>query len=149
MFLNNSGYGWAGYRPATTAKNLIMATERFEEIRKLVDFDSIAFTGSSGCAIAFPLLIKNKNLGMLYIRKAGESSHGSAIEYTAKNPVEKYIIVDDFVDSGATVRRIVRKINTFSANHGVQAPECVGVFIWLPQFKVRDDCKIRNLPVYT
>jgi adenine/guanine phosphoribosyltransferase-like PRPP-binding protein len=76
--------------------------------RKKHPFDAIAFTGSSGAAIAFPLSFFLK-LPLIHIRKDDKNHYGKPIEGTISS--KKYLIVDDLIASGATIRNIVKTIN--------------------------------------
>lgn len=74
--------------------------------------DAIAFRGLSGSLMA-PLLSYRTGIPMIAVRKPNDGSH-------SYKPVEgayvidgRYIIVDDFIDSGATVKVIVDAINGF------------------------------------
>jgi adenine/guanine phosphoribosyltransferase-like PRPP-binding protein len=87
------------------------------------DFDAFAFRGMSGALLAAPLaFILGKE--RILCRKQGENNHsGHAVEgYKAS---KRYIIVDDGIDSGATVSRIICMISVF-------APEakCLGILLW-------------------
>jgi orotate phosphoribosyltransferase-like protein len=78
------------------------------------DFDTIAFCGTSGAAMAF-ILAHELKVELLCVRKKDDGSH--FLEFN-KNPLEgnvdakKYLIVDDFVCSGRTVNYIIESINT-------------------------------------
>lgn len=61
--------------------------------------------GTSGCAIASAMLAKSKRkLIHVSVRKDEESSHQAG--YAGKVENVKYAIVDDFMDTGRTVRRL-------------------------------------------
>jgi adenine/guanine phosphoribosyltransferase-like PRPP-binding protein len=84
-----------------------LAVKRLRAIKKKHPFDAIAFRGSSGAALAFPLSYFLK-LPLIHVRK-GESHYGSGtIEGTISS--KRYIIVDDFIDRGTTVKKIVSEI---------------------------------------
>jgi len=86
-----------------------------------IDFDSIAARGLSGTLVSSPVCIAiNKNL--VVVRK-GESSHGYSVE-AAVCP-ERYIIIDDFLDTGATIKAIIDRIS--STHHEAK---CVGVVLY-------------------
>ena len=67
-------------------------------------FDAIAFSGESGGAIAYPLSYLTE-LYLICVRKEGTNTHGQALEagYWQKG----YVIVDDQISTGATMRRII------------------------------------------
>ena len=69
---------------------------------------------------------------MSLVRKPGDSSHSDArIEGVVGN---KYIILDDFVSSGATVREIVVTVKMDSCGRYDEA-ECVGVYMWHESYR--------------
>ena len=125
----SSGYGWADKSPKEFSRVIKLATTAFKKLRTTVQFDAIAFTGSSGAAMAFPLMAELK-IPIIYVRKPRESSHGGKIEYTSDVTINRYLIVDDFIDSGSTVKRVHKKIAEWSKEHQCAAPECVGVFLY-------------------
>jgi len=98
------------FYPETFKAAVDKATERLREFDGHTPFDSIAFTGVSGAAFAFPLsLALNKTL-LCVRKKKGESSH-SPYEVEGNYSSESYVIVDDFISSGATVMEIQRMIS--------------------------------------
>ncbi len=122
----STGYGWAGMTPEDYNAKIQSAYNRFEELHAKYKFDAIAFTGSSGAAVAFPLAMLFK-IPLIYVRKDGETSHGSPVECNARCHIKKYLIVDDFVSSGETVRRIVMKIRDRAELKGAYIPRPLGV----------------------
>lgn len=87
-------------------------------------FDAFAFRGLSGALFAVGLA-EWTNKGLIYVRKDGERCHGGRIEASMRDgcasfptyyhnmvptPV-RYVIVDDHVDSGKTVRKIQRALD--------------------------------------
>jgi len=90
-----------------------------------VPYDTIAFTGTSGAAMAFVL---SKELGMplLCVRKKSEKSHYSGNHYLEGNfGTQNYIIVDDMIDTGTTFRGIVDQIKIV-----VPKAKCVGALMY-------------------
>jgi adenine/guanine phosphoribosyltransferase-like PRPP-binding protein len=90
-----------------------------------VSFDTIAFSGVSGALIA-PLIADRlgKHLTVIRKRPEQERAHSSRPCEGWCDPQAKYIIVDDFLDTGATVRRIWRAMCDRNAGH------CVGIFLY-------------------
>ena len=83
------------------------AVKKIRQLRKQLGFDAIAFTGSSGAALAFPLSFFLK-IPLIHVRK-GQSHYGTGrIEGTISS--KKYLIVDDFIDRGNTMKRIMKSI---------------------------------------
>lgn len=76
--------------------------------RKKHPFDAIAFTGTSGAALAYPLALALK-VPLICVRKKGDGNHfKSSIEGVTNS--NKYLIVDDFIVSGETMDRIIQTI---------------------------------------
>jgi adenine/guanine phosphoribosyltransferase-like PRPP-binding protein len=92
------------------SKHVDAAVKTLKDFKKKTSFDAIAFTGTSGAGIAFPLSYFLK-LPLLHIPKSGVYRHSAnSLEGTVNS--KKYVIVDDFIASGDTVRRIERTIST-------------------------------------
>ena len=93
----------ANYRKlvATVAANALRLKNHYE-------FDAIAFTGASGSAMAYPVSML-ADIPLIYVRKDDERCHGDSIEGTPIN-VSKYAIIDDFISTGTTVKRIINKL---------------------------------------
>jgi orotate phosphoribosyltransferase len=72
------------------------------------NFDAIACQGWSGALIA-PILALRLNKPMIVVRKPGENPHST---YKVEGYLQstRYVIVDDFVRTGNTVRRIMSEI---------------------------------------
>jgi hypothetical protein len=139
-----SGYGWMGRHPADLAILLKQAVASFGKLREKIDIQAIAYTGSSGAAIAFPLAIAYE-LPIIYVRKPNEQSHGSEVECNYTEELENYVIVDDFIATGKTVERVIKCIKDRAKKFYWDGPECIGVFVFDPQhgdsdkFQFRDD----------
>ena len=152
-YSTSSQYGWAGKTPETLAKELKHALTVFGRLRKKVQFDAIAFTGSSGAAIAFNIATKF-GIPLIYVRKKSEISHGVKVECNGgggDNFIKSYMIVDDFICSGHTITTIINSITDYTQTRDIHSPTPVGVFCF-------DDCTVNGhtrdfgkttLPVYT
>jgi orotate phosphoribosyltransferase len=104
-----------------------------------LDFDYIAFTGLSGSMVA-PILCLKLNKLPIYIRKTTEERHSSnIIEAFQKGPFN-YIIIDDFIATGTTIRKILDAI-TISECGG----NCVGIFLYHDDFGTS---RTHNVQVY-
>jgi len=104
----------------TLTKNAVKVM-RSKGFKKLYpEFDTIAFSGYSGALIA-PMLALATGKEMVLVRKQGEV-RASSYDVEGYRDVKKYIIVDDFVCSGDTARRIHKGIQTFAPD-----AKCLGV----------------------
>ena len=69
------------------------------------DVNGLLSQGTSGCAIASAMLVKSRRkLSHVAIRKDGEMSHQAGYAGTIRGG--KYVIVDDFMETGKTINRI-------------------------------------------
>jgi adenine/guanine phosphoribosyltransferase-like PRPP-binding protein len=82
-------------------------------------YDTIVFTGLSGALIA-PDLSRKLNKQLIAIRKEKRRHSYHDVEgYTA---CKRYVIVDDFIFTGSTVKRIKAKMKQFNSK-----AVCIGV----------------------
>lgn len=106
--------------------------------RSKLQFDTIAFRGMSG-ALVGSIISHEMGIPFAVIRKEKDSTHSeSAID----GPLEigNYIIIDDFISSGTTIRMIINTIRygesqenlEDSKKHGVPNPnaKCIGIFLY-------------------
>ena len=125
----------------------------------------IVATGSSGQAIAWPVSYK-LGLPVCIVRKESEKSHAGNISGTGD--LGNYIIIDDLIDSGNTIRRVLKTINDVYAEKRKHAdlynwadpspiePKCAAIFLY-QSGEIRDDDRAdefrfegyREVPVYT
>lgn len=115
-----SGYMTRAFRPDIFSKIIVESLRVLRPHAK--KFDAIAFRGFSGSLVG-PILAFSLKKKMIIVRKESEPSHGSAIE-GAK--CDRYIIVDDFVAGGNTVRTIIAKVKSHNAIGG----KPVAIFLW-------------------
>ena len=85
---------------------------------KTVKFDTIVFRGFSG-AIVGPVVALRLRKPWALVRKPGDSSHSD--RYVEGDVSGDYVIIDDFVSTGDTVKHIISK-----------CPDgrCVGVYFY-------------------
>jgi len=105
--------------------------KNLEKLQKKVKFDAIAFRGMSGAAIAYPVsAIAGYHL--IGVRKR-RKSHGGNVEGSENRNIRRYIILDDFVAGGDTVRAIVRAVEKEQSYYDEEDfPKCVGVALYAP-----------------
>ena len=114
------------FRPAVLRKVTQNTIDAIRELKKTLKFDAIAFRGSSGAALAFAV---SSELGihLIHVRKdSGHSPHPVEGCYSAK----RYIILDDFIDTGKTISEIVSKIDIHYFYEGRAAPKLVGIVLY-------------------
>lgn len=79
----------------------------------------LCYTGMSGISHAVALslalhrLKTTLNVGMVYVRKDHEDSHGRKVEVsTDLEPTDTFIFVDDFIAAGNTFRKVQEGLST-------------------------------------
>lgn len=108
-------------------------------------FDSIAFRGTSGSAVAFPLALElNKQL--LHVRKSG--GHYEAL-IEGQTAIETYAVVDDFVETGSTIETIKDNISTWYLRAGKVEPYCTTVFLYNEDIPIGTISKIDDVFPHT
>lgn len=81
------------------------------------------------------------------IRKELNVPHGLRIE-GAERVINRYLILDDLIESGSTIERIIRIINR-EAHYKRERPECVGILLWRDPFIGPFKYKDQEIPVYS
>lgn len=108
---------------------------------------SVVVHGNSGVSCGFAALVATDTpFNLVLVRKDNDNSHGSPIEGPDGHRLDKYLILDDFISSGATMNRIRDKINILHAQQGSWSssprPDCVGIVLYgchpSPSFKFKD-----------
>jgi hypothetical protein len=135
-FVRSAAYLQDVFDPAKYPKLVRQVKQRVTELKVALKFDAIAFRGNSGAALAYPVCAALK-LPMICVRK-GESSHGQPVEAATNVAIRKYLIVDDLISTGDTIRAIVdaiTKAGTPSIPGGYSAwqgplPKCAGILLW-------------------
>jgi hypothetical protein len=115
-------------------------------------YKAIAFRGMSG-ALVVPMLCLELRKPMIVCRKESEKSHGSPVEGWGRGG--PYIIVDDFISSGSTVRGIMATLaHWYTSRIGYyesddperpNKPECAGIFLYL---ETEETPNLNGVPVH-
>lgn len=112
--------------PAELAR---FADEASDNLLQLFDEDGVdlervvlVYRGMSGIALATAIALelyskKGAEVMMLFARKEHDNSHGSRIEHTSKalSKLNKYVFVDDFISSGATLIDLIDDITQYDS----------------------------------
>jgi orotate phosphoribosyltransferase len=136
-----SGYDSSYFKEGLHPVTLKRAVQDGARILKKsgLDFQAVAFQGVSGALVAPALALKMEKFPIAIRKNLLDGTHsGRLVEGVGGN--YKYIIVDDFIERGKTVRRIIETMK----EHRPEAI-CVGVFLW----RSRDDQEmIDGIPVF-
>lgn len=117
----------AGYHRIRTSELTSTVDQTVENIKKLQkkhEFKQIVCTGISGQSIAWPVGYLT-GIPVAVVRRKNEESHGSRVENF--DPNLKFIILDDMVDTGKTLTRVLDYISNY--HRGVDL-DCVGVYCY-------------------
>lgn len=123
----------AGYfdRAFGDAEALTKAFDVAIEFSK-VDFDSMAAIGLSG-HLVLPLLARHAGVPFLALRKSDVKTHDTwGIGKHGRGTIGKrYLIIDDFVSSGTTVKKIRNAIDAVTEEYSCPfKPEYVGTYCY-------------------
>ena len=86
-------------------------------------FDAVAFCGNSGALVA-PIVADALNKTILLVRKSGIDC--ASYEIVEGAVASRYIIIDDLVCSGKTLRHIQQSIK----KHHFAMSECSGIYLY-------------------
>jgi len=109
--------------------NLAEVIETAKKRLANVDFDTLVGTGFSG-GLVIPTLALQMGKKFVLIRKETDDSHHGKGRLLGELG-DKWILVDDFVSSGKTRRRVIEKINEAVEMWGEEGrPEMVGEYMY-------------------
>jgi len=101
-----------------------------------IEYDSIACRGVSGLMIASPVALR-LNKPLIVIRKGTSNCHSSIAVEGYLSPDLRYIIIDDFISSGNTIKEIIKEIEDYYIERRKYweqggKPDCKGLFLYRP-----------------
>lgn len=105
-------------------KNLAWAITTMKKSK--LDFDSIAVTGVSGLTFG-SILAHRLNKNLIVVRKQTELTH-SWCDIEGEKTGKKYIIVDDQISSGDTVKSIITRLRDHLS---FEKMNCVGLYLYV------------------
>lgn len=138
----DKGYA-TGYSAKLVCQRAEFSANAIASLSRSTGSTSVVVHGNSGVSCGFAALMASaEDFNLVLLRKDNDNSHGSPIEGPDGHRLDKYLILDDFISSGATMNRIRDKINTLHAQWSWSAspkPECVGIVLYgcyrTPSFK--------------
>ena len=87
-------------------------------------FNAIAFRGISGALIA-PVIAHSLKKEIIAVRKSEKRHSSSKVEGVGKTTTANYIIIDDLIDSGKTMRDIIDAITKANPRYNL-----VGIILY-------------------
>lgn len=121
------------YRMPAVRKRAEYAASAINKLMAETGATSVVVHGNSGVSCGFAaLMLSDVDFNIVLLRKDNDNSHGSPIEGPEGHFLERYLILDDFVSTGATMNRIRDKIIMLhkQSNPVEAAPECVGIVLY-------------------
>lgn len=98
-----------------------------KEIRRQnIWFDTIVFSGYSGSLIA-PSVAMLLEKHMAFVRRETHHNHSGQKVETSGADIESFIIIDDIIEKGNTIKRIIDGIKNYA---WYPDAKCVGVFLY-------------------
>jgi adenine/guanine phosphoribosyltransferase-like PRPP-binding protein len=113
--------------PPTVEATILMA----REIMKRHPYDAIAFTGTSGSAMAYILSLQ-LDVPLVCVRKQVHSHYSDTLE--GHIDTKRYLIVDDGIASGATCEKIISSIHKGAS---IDA-RCVAILLYQQSYRSSD-----------
>lgn len=106
MKFNAYGYQAWKFKKEDVLKVHRRIDRAFNKLRdRGVSYDAVVLSGTSGTWLGALLVMAGHNV--ILVRKPGECSHGEQIEgICIPEEIRKVVIIDDFICSGDTLRRI-------------------------------------------
>ena len=100
------GYA-TGYTKERVEARAAYAAKAIEKLRRQTGSTSVVVHGNSGVSCGFAALMASaEDFNLVLLRKDNDNSHGAPLEGPYGHRLGKYLILDDFVSSGATMNRI-------------------------------------------
>ena len=104
-------------------KNLQETITRAIAVLRKHDFDALAFRGASGMLLGVPLAVALDKT-MIMVRKDTQGTCHSSYPVEGDAAAKRYVIVDDLIRTGATVRAILAAVQVFAPQ-----AECIGAIL--------------------
>ncbi len=116
------------YNVGTFELTVVTAKQKLEKFMQIESFDAIAFTGNSGAALAYPLSYLLR-IPLICVRKSIKSSHFKGLVEGCYG-ANRYIIIDDFVATGSTIKKIQKAVKKFYKDCEQEEPTLVGLYLY-------------------
>lgn len=125
---------------------LIQRRKRKPQINALV------FSGMSGAGVAFPLAMRT-GIAPLLVRKKDDDSHSTVLvegngDLSSDDKIN-YLIIDDLIDTGATVNYILGSMNKACSNAKVQGILLYKNGPWDKRTSFWDEVAGKEIPTYS
>ncbi len=116
------------FNPLTLPKLVTRLARKIRRLQATHGVNTLAGCGQSGLIIA--ILGYKLKLPILSVRKERDDAHDSHRVNGFASDGTRYLIVDDLIDTGRTVKRIYTSIKKTSADYGVTDIKPVGILLY-------------------
>lgn len=116
------GYTSDQYNTPVWREKVKRVAKKLPALMDQLGAEAIVVTGKSGMSMAFSLRMLI-DFDLVVVRKASDTHHGIAIEGLNGAKYQNYLILDDFVDSGETIKNVINSISDYSNGDMI----CLGV----------------------
>lgn len=148
----SSSYVYDLMNPTSLRKYINFTVRTINKISKTKLIDALVFSGISGAAVGFAVAAKLK-IPVFYIRVFGEHSHSNITIEKPKSIMLnsgkhfKYLIIDDFIESGATADRIIKMISEEFNFKKIQS-KCLGIVLYKARSTDAHLYKYNDIKIY-
>jgi len=123
---------------------------KVRSLKRSLKFNALAVRGHSGIIVG-TVLSYQTGIPLLVVRKPGESRHDS-LHVNGNIPNEcRYLIVDDLISTGSTIRFISNKLKEATTFKGLKTPTLVGILLYYESYNrasFQCDSDSELVPVY-
>lgn len=123
MYIAHSGYS-SGFTQASVRSKAEAVAQELPRFMAECRADTVVVTGNSGISIAHAALMLI-DFPLVLVRKPNDCSHGQQIEGPCSHILQRYVILDDLICSGDTVRRVQQTLLEYD-----HTTELAGVFLY-------------------
>jgi phosphoribosylpyrophosphate synthetase len=140
--LANASYSGPIFDQKNFVKKVAIVHERLSNLKNRLPFDAVAVTGKSGLAYGFALQMLSDAFPLIVVEKPGTNHHsGYNVQGHYGHKVEKFIILDDCIDTGSTVENICSSIEKHAKNYRMAVPTFLGLALYNDYMKEGNEYK--------
>lgn len=128
-------------RPILKPGGLAEIVKKVETVLQSIEFDAIAFTGLSGAVLSSIIAMRMNKL-LYCVRKEHESRHSGQVVEGPSTGL-RYVIIDDLICTGTTIRRIIKLVS----EHTIDTAQLVAIYLYRDEKLItHSDLKIYTTP---
>ncbi len=129
-------YAQCMHEPATLKEVVNGCVKRLQALQKTHPFNALAGCGHSGLVVG-SIVAWKLGLPLITVRKTGDLNHDFNYHKVSGflpegEPRWEYIIIDDLIESGDSIRHVVSQVEAFSASKpdAMRKAKAVGVLLY-------------------